>query len=150
MLLQKKHYIEFSRRKKSKIFCWSIKVEDIFDDLKQTIKRIATPKVDFDVMIDCCLEASIRQFSINVEILKDMFVHYKEDDHDHLHRENFDELMQMCAEGITMDELDKIWEETHQYKTGSSESETLNPEIFSHIVQSMVLHHLLNGAHQQY
>ncbi len=124
----------FPKKKKVKFSVGRLKLrEDIFDDLKQTIKRIATPKVDFDVMIDCCLEASIRQFSINVEILKDMFVHYKKDDHDHLHRENFDELMQMCAEGITMDELDKIWEETHQYKTGSSESETLNPEIFSHI-----------------
>ena len=99
MLLQKKHYIEFSEEKKVKFSVGRLKLrEDIFDDLKQTIKRIATPKVDFDVMIDCCLEASIRQFSINVEILKDMFVHYKEDDHDHLHRENFDELMQMCAE----------------------------------------------------
>ena len=99
----------------------------------QTVARIATPKVDFDIMVDCCLEASIRQFSLNVEILKDMFVHYKKDNHEHLHRENFDELMKICAEGITEDELDKIWEETHQYKVEQDENETLNPEIFSHI-----------------
>ena len=52
--------------------------EDIFEELMQTVARIATPKVDFDIMVDCCLEASIRQFSLNVEILKDMFVHYKD------------------------------------------------------------------------
>jgi hypothetical protein len=122
----------FPKKKSVKFSVGRLKLrEDIFDELKQTIKRIAKPKVDFDVMVECCLEASIRQFSINVEILKDMFEHYKEDDHAHLHRENFDELMKICAEGITDDELTVIWDETHQYKT--SGEETLNPEIFSHI-----------------
>ena len=124
----------FPRKKAVKFAVGRMKLrEDIFEELMQTVARIATPKVDFDIMVDCCLEASIRQFSLNVEILKDMFAHYKEDNHKHLHRENFDELMKICAEGITEDELDNIWAETHQYKVEQDENETLNPEIFSHI-----------------
>ena len=123
----------FQERKLLNLLSVTEIAEDIFEELKQTVARIATPKVDFDIMVDCCLEASIRQFSLNVEILKDMFAHYKEDNHEHLHRENFDELMKICAEGITEDELDNIWAETHQYKVEQDENETLNPEIFSHI-----------------
>jgi hypothetical protein len=108
--------------------------QDIFDELYMTVNRISKPRigVDFDIMTDCCIEAATRQFAINVEVLKSMFAHHKHDDSTGLQREEFNELIQNCAEGITDDELEVIWEETHQFKLTKS-NDSLSPEIFSHI-----------------
>jgi ankyrin repeat protein len=138
-------FIPLSKARKAAHYCFPLKKslkfqigrmklrQDIHDELFETLTRIAKPKVNFDVMMDCCIEATDRQFAINNDTLKLMFEHHKTEDHENLTRADFNNLIQTCVEGIREDELDEIWEESHHYKVGKFDPDTLNPEIFSHV-----------------